>query len=274
VEAYVRCGYQARYNRGDLRAADGSQALAELDESHRRFDGVWSLDPIDAAIGLAAAYMAAAEDHLVGLARLARPPRLTMSTSAVSRAMFEAAARCWWLLDPAATVDERVARGVNERLYGLREKAKDDPANANHYATQEEKLLAGADSAGLPRTSGGHWVLKGRADNTMLVDSMVATLPHEGDGGVYRGLTAIAHASLGGIASVLVPDGNHPIGGRLELSPGSTFQVLAGGVLVYEAIMDRAFAFLAWDATTWVSWKSTGHNRLAEVQAEVMGSVG
>jgi hypothetical protein len=265
IVGHVRCAKGIRTTRYDQRPEAGSVGAVDLADQ-ARFASGWIQPPVEVFVSLAALYLEAAEDHLVGLTRVARPPQLIAAPFTTARGMLEAAARAWLLLDPTVTVEERIARGVNERLYGLREKAKDDPEFAKYAAVQSAALLAGATRVGMPLTKHGDWVLKGRAENTKLVDQLVSSLEPSGDASVYRFYTAIAHAVLGGLAFLLVPDEERPGAAKLDLTRTDLFNVIALCVLCHETVFDRALDYLGWTEPQWASWKSHAHEVLVSCQ--------
>ncbi len=271
VAGYVRCGQQLRVTRGDSWPTPGSLGEVER-QDQSRFDGRWTQPPVEAAVSLAYLYLVAAEDHLLGLARAAGPPHLAATPSTVARGMLEAAARCWWLLDPQASVEERIGRGLNARLHGLRERAKGDPEFREQRDRQCAALISGAVQAGMTLTNHGDWVIKGWPSNTDLVDQLIDTLPKEGGGSVYRYYTAIAHSELGGLVTLLVADPTHPTGGSLLLADEDMLTILVACAFAYEAVTDRVFAYLGWDTTTWLSWKRHARKTLAEVEVSLLRS--
>jgi hypothetical protein len=269
IEGSVRCAKGIRLTRYDQGPAPGSVGAADLADQ-RSYAVGWVQPPVEVAVSLAALYLETAEDHLLGLTRVARPPQLVAAPFTMARGMLEAAARAWLLLDPTVTVEERIARGVNERLYGLREKGKEEAELKEHTQTQCEALLTGALRVGIPLTKNGDWVIKGRADNTNLVDQLVNSVQAIEEGSLYRFYTSIAHSVLGGLAFLMTQDEEHPGAGKLDLSSSRLFNVIAACVLTHEATFDRALDYLGWGDTPWPSWKIHAHDVLIECQNLVL----
>src|SRR6266540_267898 len=97
----------------------GSIAHTELQAQPELVDS-WSDEPVEGAYSLARLALYCAEDHLLAIEQLLRVEDVQRyAIETIVRTVIEASARAWWLLDPAIDVQERVARFMTERLFGL-----------------------------------------------------------------------------------------------------------------------------------------------------------
>jgi hypothetical protein len=106
-----------------------------------------------------AVYLHHAQDHVRAAARVTRDPGIRMVSYTLARPALGSAARAMWLLEPSITHTERLRRGMNLRLKGLRELeniASDrDPSLqdqvAAHHRTVVQAIDLDAQAAGLTR---------------------------------------------------------------------------------------------------------------------------
>jgi hypothetical protein len=96
--------------------AEGSPAEAEC-----RLD-----DPLEGTPHLTAAMLVASclnhtQDHLRVLARAAAHPQVVMGAYTMARPVLGSTSRAMWLLEPDISATERVRRGMNLRLRGIKE---------------------------------------------------------------------------------------------------------------------------------------------------------
>lgn len=101
-----------------------SVAWTELSNDEHGPAGAWPRVVVKTAYSVAELYLLAAMDHLGSLAVLIMPPTPLFGWAVAARSSIEASARAWWLLDPALSVRQRVARSITERLYSVLERDK------------------------------------------------------------------------------------------------------------------------------------------------------
>lgn len=106
---------------GIVEPTPGSAAKAELD-CEGDLAGEWGEHPVSLVVLDAKRKLAAyGPQHLDAIRRLVSPPIDFFSAAVVARAVIESSARSWYLLDPSVDIRTRVARGMTERLYSLRQ---------------------------------------------------------------------------------------------------------------------------------------------------------
>ena len=103
----------------------GSQADGELNK-HIEVGpkGPWGRKPVEDAYNVASMLYGAAGQYLRAFGQLLNDNMVLFGFQAITRALLEAAARSWWVLDPACTVRERVERAYVERYYSFGEMKK------------------------------------------------------------------------------------------------------------------------------------------------------
>lgn len=95
------------------RAGFESAALADLRAVDERLGSGVFEDPASFAAEMAGRYLIGAGDLVCGLQYVAAPSTgLQISSAALARSACEHATRAWWLADPAATVEQRIARAI------------------------------------------------------------------------------------------------------------------------------------------------------------------
>lgn len=193
-----------------MEPAPDSIAAREM-EREPELAGQWSPRPVLEVVQDARLKLAYAIEHLDAIRRLSSPPVLFFSAALIARSVIEGAVRTWWLLDPAIDARARVARGMTERLYGLRQKltvaksftvasspersaAVDEVDDAiEHIVVTAEMLAFGVrrDKRGRPTA-----IEEGRPDATRLVAELFAS--HTKTAVVsmtYRLWSAISHGT-------------------------------------------------------------------------------
>jgi hypothetical protein len=111
-----------RESRGSMADAD-SQAMDELaEEAKYAGDKPWGDEPVESAHAQGQWLLYAAMDCASGAVRLLSTDDTPVYAHMVlARGALEQAGRAWTLLDPAISVRLRVARAMNERIFGLSE---------------------------------------------------------------------------------------------------------------------------------------------------------
>ncbi|MFA5788068.1 MAG: hypothetical protein WDA71_13985 [Actinomycetota bacterium] len=105
---------------GSLPAAD-SLAMAEIaSEAEYKGGEPWGDEPVRQAHNFGSLLLVGAEDDARSACRLlSGEPTPVFAHVVLARAALEHAGRAWWLLDPRIGTRLRIARGFNDRLYGL-----------------------------------------------------------------------------------------------------------------------------------------------------------
>jgi hypothetical protein len=98
--------------------AASSEAMREL-SAQAEFAGEWEWEPVDSVDTSILLLTIAAEDHMESFSNLVLGPRTPVySFTVLGRAALECQALAAWLSEPGIGTRRRVARGLNERLYG------------------------------------------------------------------------------------------------------------------------------------------------------------
>jgi hypothetical protein len=167
--------------------------------------GPWSPNPVAFATMLADCRLLAAEDHLRGLRAVLADGSATLAALSMSRAVLEAAARAWWLLDPGIDARTRVARGMTDRLAELRQMIRSGDhlpgPSAKAAARQQAAILAGAHQHGFPVSARKGVVGNGSPTSSELVRRMLCGPGRPGGQLgrlVYAELSAAVHSQLEG----------------------------------------------------------------------------
>src|SRR5215218_6387160 len=121
--------------------------------------GPWSPNPVAFATMRAEGHLLAAEDHLRGLRAVLADGSAVQAALSMSRAVLEAAARAWWLLDPGIDARARVARGMTERLAELSQRIRSggqlEGPSIKTAVREQATILAGARQHGFPVVAKG-----------------------------------------------------------------------------------------------------------------------
>lgn len=105
---------------GSLPAVE-SLAMKELAAEHEYKGGEpWGNEPVAEAHNLGQLLLFTSNECARTATRLfTSEPTPVYAHMVLARAALEQAGRAWWLLDPTIGIRRRVARGINERLFGL-----------------------------------------------------------------------------------------------------------------------------------------------------------
>lgn len=109
----------------DIEPKAGCQADRELNQHNEvGLQGAWGREPVERAYNIASMLYGAAGQYLRAFTQLLNDNMVLFGFQTVTRALLEAAARSWWVLDPACTVRERVERAYVELYYSFGEMKK------------------------------------------------------------------------------------------------------------------------------------------------------
>lgn len=193
-----------------MESAPDSIAAREM-EQEAALAGQWSPRPVLEVVQDTRLKLAYAIEHIDAIRRLSSPPVMFFSAALIARSVIEGAARMWWLLDPAIDARTRVARGMTERLYGLRQKltvaksftvasSPERSAAVDEVTDDIERIAATAEGLGFGVRRDGKGrptaIEKGRPDATRLVAELFAS--HSKTAVVsmtYRLWSAISHGT-------------------------------------------------------------------------------
>lgn len=148
----------------------------------------------------------AAGQYLRSLRQLLNDDIALFGFQVITRALLEAAARSWWILDPGCSVRERVERAYDEQYYSFEELRKLAVALGGAFAKQvtgDVRLRADAAELGLhERTEKnlafGRPVGVGapRLKSTQVVTALTSHLELADGERWYRTFSGIAHSAL------------------------------------------------------------------------------
>ncbi len=185
----------------------GSQADDELNFNQEGGPkGPWGRSPVELAYTTAALLYAAAGQYLRSLRQLLNDDTALFGFQVITRALLEAAARSWWILDPACSVRERVERAYDEQYYSFDELRKLAAAMRGDFANQvssDVRLRADAAELGLherteknapfARPTG---VGSPRLNATQVVAALSSHVEIADGERWYRTFSGIAHSAL------------------------------------------------------------------------------
>jgi len=237
----------------------------------------WGPTPAREAHQLAVVCRVAADDHLQSLARLIADPPAVYSTSVVARSASESAARAWWLLDPALTVEERIARGMTERVFSLTEVARlvdDDADVANGHLERRQAIVETARRRGMQvKSSKGRapFIGEPRPSSTKLANDL-----HGGNENLgqffYRLLSAVDHATTYALMQgVMTPPkarlaGSGDVLGQLVVRPELVRHIVSGTCNAYCNAFERQLETYGWDFGPWNAVKRQAFETLIGLQ--------
>ena len=185
----------------------GSQGDQELNHNEETGpSGPWGRRPVERAYNTAALLYAAAGQYLRALRQLLNDDIALFGFQAITRALLEAAARSWWILDPEQTVRQRVERAYDELYYSFHEMQKVANVIGGDLARQvaeDVRLRAEAVALGLPertqrsspfRRPLGIGIV--RPVNTDLVPALLSCMGIDNGERWYRTFSGIVHSAL------------------------------------------------------------------------------
>jgi hypothetical protein len=268
--ANVFASYRAQYQWEPQPDSPAALGLAREEE----FAGAWSDEPVaDLLLGLVALQVTSAVEHLEALTRLLDDEPMVFAPATVTRAVLEAAGRCWWLLDPNLPLDQCLHRAITERLYGLWEDSK-YPEAVGPKAVWErkiERILGEAEARGIRNGKGSTYVAPyvgaKRPAATQLIRDLLGS-PELGST-LYRHLSGIAHAtpSLGmSIDPEAAKQGLTTA--HLVIRPDSVILLTTAGILGFSSAFDRLLVFYGWDPWAWAKWRQFGVAKLSRMLNE------
>jgi hypothetical protein len=182
----------------------------------------------------------------------------------LARAALEQAGRAWWLLEPGIGVRLRVARGMNDRIFGL---AQQDrlPVPEQHRARGSGRLyelLAGAEELGFEivpsRRAKMRYLQEVRPGQTQLVKRLLNAPTGDASLGafVYAMFSAVAHGTTFGLMSS-VKEASNP-GGAPGVQWGAVYtdfldvmHVLAAVILGAREVVGRRNELFGWESDSW-----------------------
>lgn len=191
----------------DVEPDAGSQADRELN-NHNEVGpkGPWGRKPVEDAYNVASVLYGAAGQYLRAFGQLLNDDVVLFGFQAITRALLEAAARSWWVLDPACTVRERVERAYVERYYSFSEMKKVAQAIGGDLVLQVERdthLQVETVALGLrERTKKGSplgppsGVGVHRPDSVDLVSDLLKDVGVDNGAVWYRTFSGIIHSAL------------------------------------------------------------------------------
>ena len=262
LEGFVNCADSYREQHPDPTSPLPTSPMAAEVAQEATLAGAppWGDDPVYQAYAAAALQLTAAEDYLRGMVRLLEQPITIYSLAVVGRAALEACARSWWLHDPAIDHHERVGRAMTERLYAMTEDSKvarhADPTAVSRLAGRIDGILAAAAALGFridrPERK-APFVGQPRPYSTTLIADLLSVRGGGQDLGevVFRHLSGVHHATIGGLTSPLAEPGH---AGSQLLRPGAITHTVTAVALAYTEAFGRALERYGWDPEMWEQW--------------------
>lgn len=250
---------------GSLAAAE-SQAMAELAaEAQVRGKSPWGDDPIQAAHNLGQLLLVATDDCGRALVRLLSGGASPVYAHIVlARASLELASRAWWLFEPAIGLRLRVARGMNERIFGLAQQRRlplteEDDARASE---RRKELFAEAARLGFQTVpappKAPRYLEEMRPGQTKLIEKLLSANGDASLGAlVYGAFSAVAHGTTFGLTSSVKADApNLPTTpgirwGAVYTSSRDVVSVLAAVIFGTVEAYRRRNQLFGWSSQSW-----------------------
>jgi hypothetical protein len=247
---------------GHMPSAD-SPAMAEL-AAEREFSGPepWGDQPVQATYNIAGLQIVSATDCARSVITLLRGDRTpTFSHVVLARACLEQLGRASQLLEPGIGIRARVARGVNERIFGLAEQRRlplEDPARPEH----RRKALLGVGKSldfAVVRMPRGLLLLHEERPGLTELLRRTFELPHDrslGDA-IYGMYAAVSHGTSFGLSDSV--DARHP---DIPFRPGVTMgavvtssiqvvSVLCAITIGWGQAINRRMELFGWQSPEW-----------------------
>jgi hypothetical protein len=144
---------------------------------------------------------------LFALAQLYQPDMALFGFQVIARAIVESSMKAWWLVDPTASIDTRLARLYVDNLTNINEMTKVGRLNSDDAESvdmRREMLVERAESAGVPPLYNrkGKLIGFGEVDSptsTETAGKFFAALGYELGEFWYRSLSAICHGTAYGL---------------------------------------------------------------------------
>jgi len=226
LTALLDASDQLRDEWGSMPSAD-SPAMAELAaEAPFKGSSPWGEDPVGAAHNSGQLLLFGTGDCARALVRLLSHETTPVYAHLVlARASLELASRAWWLFEPAIGVRLRVARGMNERIFGLSQQSRlplteEDGARA---CERRDALFAEAERLGFQTVpappKAPRYLEEMRPGQTELIKNILSVGDDASLGAFVYGLfSAVAHGTTFGLTSSVTADAPN-----LPRTPGLTW---------------------------------------------------
>lgn len=212
------------------------------------------------------------EDHLTGLAATLTAPRTVIAPVSLIRPVLEAASRCFYVMDPAVDVTERIRRGVNLRLQQAVETinvAADDPDESvrgirANSVERLESLVSAAEIAGLEVKRGRADRLPANVQPLRWVDPRIPSAQKllnelsadDGSPFLHRFTSGVLHAQVHALLPFVVaaerqrlPTGDFLV--PFGISGRAMASLLAGPVSAIYSLMESSCEYYGWPLSTW-----------------------
>lgn len=248
---------------GHMPSAD-SPAMAEL-AGEVEFDGPepWGAQTVQATYNLAGLLITSANDCARSVITLLRAHRTPIYSHVVlTRSCLEQAGRALVLLEPAVGTRIRVARGMNERLFGLREQRR-MPLAEDQLARSRERERSLLDTGAsldmeIVRTRGGELLCEDRPGQTEVLRGVFELPDDRGLGeAVYGMFSAVAHGTSFGLSDSVsvdapeIPTRPGVTMGAVFTSSGQVVSVLCALALGWGQAIDRRIKLFGWLTPDW-----------------------
>jgi len=248
----------------EIEAEPGSLAVVEQANTETGPAGKWGDVPPHTALSLAKLKLTASADHIASLHKLLQPPLTLFGLPVMARASLEASAKAFWVLDPALSVRQRVARELGDRAVSAEEGRKAFVLLIDEWKDPDPEAAVAQEAADLgviPTKPPFMTTLVGE----VLADHMESAARGEG---LYKYLCAMAHttnyATLQHFEEIgpSQDERSQLVKGRLGLEGvwGAVAATLAGHTSAVERMLD----YLGRDKWAWDGWK----NKIAQDLSE------
>jgi hypothetical protein len=253
---------ELRESGSSLPAAD-SQGMAEI-AAGREFRGPspWGDDPVEQAHNQAQLLLVSANDCSRALVRLLSSDTTPVYAHTVlGRASLELAGRAWWLVEAGIGVRLRIARIMNERLFGLSQENR-LPLNADDLQRAQERregLLAEAARLGFNTAGPARQAIEEeRPGQTEVMRKLFRVGEDEALGELIYGMfSAVAHGTTFGLADSVtrdapdIPKMPGVTWGAVYTSSGQVLIVLTAVLVGIAEAYRRRNELFGWRSESW-----------------------
>lgn len=256
---------ELRVARGSMADAD-SQAMAELNKE-REYAGSapWGDRPVEGAHVQAQWLLYAASDSAFGVVRLLSTEDTPIYAHMVlARGALEQAGRAWTLVNPAISLRLRIARSMNERLYGMAEAGRlpipED--QKRRMRNRRAALLDVADELGFRKVRRNRRTPASLEEERMGQTALVRALFDLGDDPrlgrlLYGYYSAVAHGTTFGLAQSIkaaapdMPEVRGLTRGVIFTNSTGVVSVLTSMILGLGAALRVRNEYLGWKSDEW-----------------------
>jgi hypothetical protein len=261
--------------------AIGSIAHQELTALEPQLVGSWHSSPVLTALAVGSSALASGLDHLHALRVTLQSEGVVVAHVTLARAALEAFGRAWWVFDPSLDGRQRVARGLTELLYGMRQNLGLGPplVDRERTTTRMDEIVSGAVARSLtllPQKgdSRAPEIGERRPEATELIRQLLEGSDSQVGAQLFRVYSAMSHSTMPGLATLIQADfrGERKAIGRLTLDPVLRYALLGFSILGLDAALSRQAEVYGWTGSlSFKAYRATLHPFLRRLHRALEG---